>query len=49
MTRNSKSTRKRATVEFKTYFESEQEIEAHHELSLFVYKDNKWLFVIPNV
>ncbi|MBR0574081.1 MULTISPECIES: YchJ family protein [Pasteurellaceae] len=39
----------RATVEFKAYFKTEQKIAEHHELSLFIYKGNKWYFVDPNV
>ncbi|MDG6881621.1 Uncharacterised protein [Phocoenobacter uteri] len=46
---NPKFAKNRATVEFKAYFETEQGMAEHHELSLFVYKEGKWFFVDPNV
>ncbi|UKH20773.1 YchJ family protein [Actinobacillus pleuropneumoniae] len=36
-------------VEFKALFNTENGIEAHHELSLFVQIDNRWYFVDPIV
>ncbi|WGE89142.1 YchJ family protein [Actinobacillus arthritidis] len=36
-------------VEFKALFKTENGIEAHHELSLFVQIHNRWYFVDPTV
>ncbi|MFA9488006.1 MULTISPECIES: YchJ family protein [unclassified Mannheimia] len=36
-------------VEFKAFFETEDGVKAHHELSLFVNISDKWYFVDPTV
>ncbi|WGE33611.1 YchJ family protein [Actinobacillus genomosp. 1] len=36
-------------VEFNALFQTENGIEAHHELSLFVQVNNRWYFVDPTV
>lgn len=38
-----------ASVEFKASFKTENGIEAHHELSLFVKIEGRWYFVDPTV
>lgn len=38
-----------AQVEFKAYFQEEEKIAHHHELSTFVKIDQKWYFLDPTV
>lgn len=41
--------KKHSQVEFKAFFDTEEGIQEHHELSLFVKIDNRWFFVDPTV
>lgn len=47
--RNPHFAKNRATVKFIAYFETDKGVMEHHELSLFIFKENRWYFVDPNV
>ncbi|RRN01680.1 YchJ family protein [Bibersteinia trehalosi] len=46
---NSRFSKQHATVEFKAHFQTENGLDTHHELSLFVQIDGNWYFVDPTV
>lgn len=46
---NPQYSKQHATVEFKALFQTENGLDAHHELSLFVQINERWYFVDPTV
>lgn len=46
---NPQVSKQHASVEFKAFFQTENGIDYHHELSLFVKIEDRWYFIDPTV